>query len=31
MAGSVGLFTNFYGKQVVVAEAEFRNFVVSRL
>jgi hypothetical protein len=28
--GTVGLFANFYGKKVVAAEAEFRNFIVSR-
>jgi len=28
--GTVGVFTNFYGKKVVTAAAEFRNFSVSR-
>jgi hypothetical protein len=28
--GTVGFFTNFYGKKVITSEAEFRNFVVSR-
>jgi hypothetical protein len=30
-SGTVGIFTNFDGKNVVTAEAEFRNFAVSRL
>ena len=28
--GTVGLFANFYGQKVIAAEAEFRNFIVSR-